>query len=63
MSMNLTNSETILRQGIVVRPFEARVVSDELRARVQHFQNLLHKKRVKNQLILKKFNSRKVNHF
>lgn len=39
------NKEQIIQQGKVLRPFEARIVSDELRDRVIYFQNLLNQKR------------------
>lgn len=42
------NSDIIVRESLVVRPFEARTVSNELKARVLHFQKLLSKqKRIK----------------
>lgn len=38
------NKEVIIKQGTVTRPFEARIVSEELRERVQFFQKLLTQK-------------------
>lgn len=53
------NKEDIIKEGIVTRPFEVRIISDELRARVLYFQNLLHEKRIENQSKNKK--SRRIN--
>lgn len=39
------NKEIIIREGLVTRPFEAKLISDELRARVKYFQKLLSQKR------------------
>lgn len=38
------NSETILREGIVIKPFEARLADEELRAKVRFFKKLLAQK-------------------
>lgn len=46
--MNQMNNEVTIKQNIVQRPFEARLISDELRARVIYFQKLLNKKRSKS---------------
>lgn len=51
--------EIIIRQGSVVRPFEARPASAELRARVLYFQRILNQKR-KSKLI-KKFKIKGIN--
>lgn len=37
-------AEIIVRQGQYQRPFEARIISKELRARVEKFQKILKKK-------------------
>lgn len=55
------NKENIIREGIITRPFEVRAVSDELRARVLYFQNLLQEKRIKNQSKNRKI--RRINKF
>lgn len=39
--------EAIIKQGLVVRPFEARLIDDELRAKVEYFKKLLTQKRQK----------------
>lgn len=39
------NKDSIINEGLVKRPFEATIISDELRARVQYFQKLLNQKR------------------
>lgn len=44
------NREPILREGTVIRPFEARIISEELRERVQIFKRILEQK-TKNKLI------------
>lgn len=51
--------EIIISQGLVVKPFEARPASAELRARVQYFQRILNQKR-KNRLI-KRFKIKSIN--
>lgn len=38
------NREPILREGIVIRPFEARIISEELRERVQISKRILEQK-------------------
>lgn len=50
------NREIILKEGQVKRPFEARIISNELRARVEFFRNLLKNKNLKPRL------SRKIKH-
>lgn len=59
MNRKPINEELILRQGQVVRPFEARLISEELRARVEYFKLLLEKKSVKSRLSKKKITYRK----
>lgn len=44
-------AETIIKQGQVQRPFEARVVSNELRARVEKFKQILKEKRLKQKKV------------
>lgn len=35
------NKEIIISEGLIIKPFEARVADDKLRAKVQYFQKLL----------------------
>lgn len=58
--MNQIDKEFILKQGRVLRPFEARIISDELRDRVQKFQKLLQEKRVKTKLFKRKLSYNKI---
>jgi hypothetical protein len=44
-------AEATIKYHQVLRPFEARVISDELRARVEKFQKLLKEKRVKSKKV------------
>lgn len=46
------NKETIISEGLFIKPFEARVIDDKLRAKVQYFQKLLIQQR-KNKSIKK----------
>lgn len=39
------NKEVIHKEGIIVRPFEARLISEELRKRVQFFKAILDQER------------------
>lgn len=50
------NREIILKEGQVKRPFEAGIISNELRERVEFFRNLLKNKNLKSKL------SRKIKH-
>lgn len=54
------SDEIIVRESIVKRPFEARLISDELRAKVKYFQELLEQKRNKSK-ICKKYKKRPIN--
>lgn len=38
------NEEVILKEGLVKKPFEARLADEDLKARVQYFQKLLNLK-------------------
>lgn len=49
------NREVILRESPVTRPFEARLISNELRSKVIYFQKLLTEKRLNSKLVSKKF--------
>lgn len=53
------NNETIIRECVVQRPFEARIISNELRDRVQYFKNLLNQKRVKAKPKIGQFRQKK----
>lgn len=50
----------IIRQGLVIKPFEARLASEELKARVKFFQKILNQSRNKSKLRICKIN--KYNH-
>lgn len=47
----MSHSEDIIRQSQVRKPFESRIASDQLKARVEIFQKILREKRVKKRVI------------
>lgn len=51
--------ETTIKQDLIVRPFEARLVDDKLRAKVEYFQKLLAQKREKK--LFRKTKRRSIN--
>lgn len=55
------NTETIIRQGLVTRPFEARLASEELRAKVKYFQKILSLKHNKSKPKIGRI-TKKINH-
>lgn len=48
------NPQTKISEGLVTRPFEARLISDELRAKVIYFQKYLNLKRNKAKIAVGK---------
>lgn len=55
------NGKIIQREGQVTRPFEARLISNELRVRVLYFQKLLREKSLRTKSISKKFKIGRIN--
>ena len=60
MSQKPFDRELILREGQVVRPFEARLISEELRERVAYFKFILEQQKLNKFKVWKKKSYRKI---